>query len=233
MNTPKELEKVKELTKSKKAKIASSAVALTTSASLLLGGLFTSPADLMQDTKDINVPPPVVEIYAPDPGDDGGGGGDDDGSYTDEDKKRGGIRDSIRNRILRMPAAVRACIGVPLWALGWLLITGLSALWGTVLSPIFSSILGWALTAGLILLVACVAIKCAHPDVPFKKIAKKVFSKKPILITVLSVAALAALDNILPGVWLGYEKCRDTIMFLASSAVLGVVGGPLVAGTSE
>ena len=210
----------------KKGKLIASAVAVSASLSLIFGGLFNSPSELMKNTPDPAMPPPAIDLYAPDLGDDGGPGDDDD-AYSEE-KKRGGIKDSIRNRILRMPAAVRACIGIPLWGLGWLLITGLTALWGAVLSPVLSTVLGWICIAALILGVAVVALKCAFPDVPIKEIAKKVFSKKTISYTVLGVALAAGLDALMPDIWIGYTRFRDILRFLACSAVLGVVSGPLI-----
>ena len=207
-------------------RIISSAVDATVSISLALGGLFSSPSDLLKNPPVSSMPPPAVDMYVPDLGDDGDPGDDDD-AYSEE-KKRGGIRDSLRNLILRMPKAVRACCVLPFWALGWLLITGLAALWGAVLSPIFSTVLGWILTAALVLAGVCLAVKCVFPNIPVKEIIKKVCNRKTITFTLLGVAVVAGLDAFMPDLWPGYLRMRDLFRFTGCTILLGCVSLPLI-----
>ena len=223
-------EDTEELSQSRKLRqkkrIISSAVAAAVSLSLVMGGLFNSPSDLLKNPPVSSMPPPAIDMYIPDPGDDGDPGDDDD-AYSDE-KRRGGIKDSLRNLILRMPRAVRACCVLPFWALGWLLITVLTALWGAVLSPVFSTVLGWICTAALLLAGVCLAIKCVFPDMPVKEIIKKVCNRKTISLTVLGVALVAGLDALLPDIWPAYIRMRDIFRFIGCTALLGCISLPFI-----
>ena len=92
--------------KEKKAKIAASAVAAATGVSILVGGLFQSPADLARDDRAKTISPPAYEYVMPVlPDDDGGDGGGDDGEeeVLSEEKRRGGWKAALREQILRLP----------------------------------------------------------------------------------------------------------------------------------
>lgn len=210
-----------------KKNLVQSGIALTAAAGVLIGGLFHSPADLLHDPAepfDRNIAPAAIELVLteeeedPDPDTDGSG---DDPEEEEEEKKRS-IKDALREMILRVPAGIRGVVFLPLWVIGWLLINGVTALWGAVLSPVMSTVLGWVCIAGVILLCLAGVIKTAFPNIPLKKI----LSKKTIIGVLAGVVLCAAADLILPMVWGGYERLQSIARFAGASAVLGGVSIP-------
>ena len=214
--------------KEKKAKIAASAVAAATGVSILVGGLFQSPADLARDDRAKTISPPAYEYVMPVlPDDDGGDGGGDDGEeeVLSEEKRRGGWKAALREQILRLPWGVRAFIGVPLWAVGFILLTGLSALWSAVLSPVMGTVVGWACTAAVILAIVFCSVKAAFPDLPVKKI----LNRKTVPTVIIGVAAAAAADALLPLALEHYDEIRNAFRVAATSLLaIGVTVPQLI-----
>lgn len=195
------------------------AVALTAAISVLLGGLFNSPADLTQDPAAVDrafTPPASVNFVMPDDG----GGDDEDGILPDESedeekKKSGGLRDSLRRLILRIPAGVRAVFLVPLWAIGWGLISGFGAMWSAFLSPLLGSIATWLAAAAVILLVIAAGVKAMFPEIPLKKI----LSRKTVIGVCSSVLLLALADAVLPFFVPEYAAVRSWIRFAGLTVI--------------
>lgn len=213
-------------TGSVKKDIARKAVAVAASASVLIGGLFNSPADIMQDPSEIDraFPPPAAVQMTIDSIDD-----DDDGSLptgdeeeTEDEEKKRGAKDSLRRFVLRIPAPVRAVVLVPMWCVGWVLITGLTALWNAVLSPVMSTVVGWLCVAAVIALIVLAAVKTVFPELPVKKI----LNKKTLIVIAAGVALTACADAVLPLFSEGYAKFRGIARFLASTAVLSCAAVP-------
>lgn len=172
-------------------KVASKAVAVAAAAGMLVSSAFSSPADLLQDDDDAALTPPaaVVEYVSSDTGPD-----DDDASATEEEsEEKLSLRGKIRRRILRMPQAVRAIIGVPLWGIGWGITSLLSLLWSAVLSPVFAVVLKWVVAAALLLLVVALTLKAVFPDIPLKKL----INKKNFLTVFIGMGVLGGLDTVL------------------------------------
>lgn len=195
------------------------AVALTAAISVLLGGLFNSPADLLQDPAAVDrafTPPASVNLVLPD--DDGGD--DDEGLLQDETedeekKKSGGLRDSLRRLILKIPAGVRAVFLVPLWAVGWGLIAGFEAMWSAFLSPLLGSVATWLIAAAVILGGIAAGVKAMFPEIPLKKI----LNKKTVLGVCASVLLLALADAVLPLCVPEYAAVRAWVRFAGLTAV--------------
>lgn len=201
----------------KKKKAAGIAVAFATGISLVIGGLFQSPADLAQDpTKAIS--PPAYELVLPDLPDNTGNGGDDgEDDAVPEEKKRGGLRSALRERILRLPWGVRAFAGVPVWAFGFILLTGLSALWSAVLSPVMGTIIGWICVAAVILAIIFCTVKAAFPNIPVRKI----LNRKTIPAVVFGVALISVADSVIPLISSDPERIRN-IFRICSTGLLTV-----------
>ena len=194
---------------------AASAVAAVTAASLVVGGSFASPDELLQ-----NEPQAVVQtldLGASQTDDDGGADPTEENEEEAEEKK-GGVRDSLRRMILRMPLSVRALVGLPLWALGTLLWAGLSALWTGVLSPAASALLGWLGVALLALAVFTLGVKAVFPDLPLRKI----LTRRNVGIILLLTLLCGMLDSVLPFFWDGYSRF-ESVLRLAGSFVCSFV----------
>ena len=143
-------------------------VASVASASILVGGIFTSPSDLMN--ADGSTPTAVIEMTAADEAIAEDNGGDAEAVI---DERRKGLRARMRLWIMQLPPWLRAMVGVPLWGLGWLLISTVSALWAGVLSPVAGGILKFLCIAGLCTAVLCAVLKAAFPNLPLKEILNK------------------------------------------------------------
>ncbi|MDO5445402.1 MAG: hypothetical protein Q4F31_07270 [Eubacteriales bacterium] len=196
---------------------------------------------------DRTAPPPAIEMMAEEPEEDTGSGGTgelpSEGSPEEEEKNSSGGGGSgsgssgagegpeavsgsvaqtgniLRNAIMKLPKWVRSLVGVPLWCVGWLLISSASALWSAVLSPVLGAVSGWILTAALILITAAVAVKAAFPDLPLKKI----LNKRTLLGTLIGVTILALFNAVLPFFSESYERIATLVKILGSTAVLAVV----------
>lgn len=174
-------------------KAASKAVAVAAAAGMLVSSAFSSPADLLQDDDDAALAPPpaIVEYVTADTGPDGD---DDDASQPDEEtEEKISFRGRVRRRILRMPLAVRAIIGVPLWGIGWGITSLLSLIWTGLLSPVFATVLKWIVAAALLFLAVILTVKAVFPDIPLKKL----LNKRNFLTVFIGMGVLAAADTVL------------------------------------
>lgn len=210
--------------KAKKA-AAKTAVTLTASAGILLGGLFPAPSDLLHGDSalsDALAPASVIEMQVNDTMDDLDPDTDSDETCETEEKKRGSWKAALRAWILHLPFAVRVGICLPLWCIGWVLLTLLSSLWSVVLSPLISTALGWIAMAAMILLCCLGIVKTAFPQLPVRKI----LNRKTICFALLGVVVCAGADLVLSDTWSGYETIRSYLRFAGSAAVLAGVSLP-------
>lgn len=210
-----------------KKRFVRAGIAFAATAGVLIGGLFHSPADVVSDPMnalDRMAAPPAIELVVPnteeDPFPDLGGGSDEP---VNEEKKRS-LRDKFRKAFLRLPKGVRATVGIPLWALGWVIITAVTALWSAVFSPVLSAIGGWLLTGVFILLCTLCAVKAAHPELPIKKI----LNKKTISGVFIAILLCAGADAVLPLFWTGYEKVSTILRCSAATAILCITVLPKI-----
>ena len=183
----------------KKKAAAAAAVTVAAAAGMVTGTVFDSPADLMGE------PAAIVSVQTDE---------DDGGTATEERQKGPAAR--IREWVLGLPAAVRMLVGVPLWVLGWVLLTGFSTLWANALTPLLSRVLGW-LCLGLILtaVFAC-SVKAAFPDAPLRKILRP----RNVLFLLGMTAVLAVADLALPTVWQGYDVYSRTVWRVGATCLL-------------
>lgn len=206
----------KELNKTKK-RAAATAAAVIAAAGTVIGGSFDSPADLLDDDEDMLSASPIIE-YTMD--DDGAANDGDDAEEADERSRRGRVRRFVKS----MPVGVRAVVGVPLWCVGWLIITLVSALWGAVLSPVLGTVLKWVLTAGIMLAVLLVMLKIVFPDMPIKKI----FNKKSILTALIGIAVIGGLDAALRFFLPEQRTAAELLRFFGTMAVFTLSAIPLL-----
>lgn len=191
---------------SAKKKAAVSAVAAVTAASVLVGGAFTSPADVLDDGLDAHVLTVDMDM-------DGQlDAGDDSGSSDGEEEQDKKLTGSVRRLINQAPAPLRACVALPLWLVGTLLIELGATVWGTLLSPVAAAVLGWLAIAVLALLVFLLAAKTIAPDLPVKKI----LNKRTVPGIVLLCLCFGALDCVLPLFVEGYDRFSQLVKAIGS-----------------
>ncbi len=135
------------------------------------------------------------------------------------DEKKKGFRNFLRQQILKLPLAVRALVGVPLWGIGWALCGAASALWSHVLSPVAGAAAGWVLLGVLLLAAGVLAIKAMFPDVPLRKI----LIKENIGLVAIGTAVLAALCAALPLFWENFPRYEGLIKFAGGLLILAVL----------
>lgn len=224
-------------------KIGAGAVALVTSASMLVGGIFNSPA-LLPDDED---PMPQIAYTESDEddleGSDDGGNGKDGAEKPEaqqeeqaeegpapaavaaEPEQAPNVWDDVRRKLQRLPLRVRL-LAIPVAALlCWLVVSGVTALLGPVLGPIVGGVLSWAL--GLAALLGCftAAVKTVFPDLPLKKI----LNKRSISGVLIGGAVLAAADIVVPLFWAEYTRVEALVRALGILAVMGTATGVFTA----
>ena len=198
-----------------KKRAAAGAAAALASASLVVGGLFQSPADLLDEPADSYI---ASTIDLPD--DDIDSGEDD----TLPDEKKRSLASRLRARILALPLAVRAVVFLPLWVIGSALIGIGSALWGGVLSPAVSAALRWVCIAAVMLLALCAGIKTLFPSVPIRRI----LSRRTVTTAVIGMLIVGALEIILGVLLPDRENLVRLITLLSSTCVMLAAGIPIL-----
>ena len=198
-----------------KRRLTAGAVALVTSASVLLGGIFHSPA-LMPEELDLT---PQVAYAESDEDDlDGSGDGGNDGGVRRPGPRAGTPSPPLRRRgklalkLLAIPLCAAVC---------WFALSGASALFAGVLGTVAAKLLAWALTAAALLLGAAAAIKAVFPDLPLKKI----FNRRSISGVLIGGAALAAVDLLVPLFWAEYSRVEALVRAVGILAVIGTAAG--------
>jgi len=183
----------------KKEKAAAAVVAVAAAAGMVTGTVIESPVELVEDVL------PITDVQRAD---------EDDAAVQEERQK--GPAAKIRLWILGLPAAVRMLVGVPLWLLGWVLLTGLSTLWMGVTAPVLSKILGWLCLAVIVLTVFAASVKSAFPQLRLKQI----FRLKNLVFLLGVTAVLAMADMALPTVWQGYDQISQTVWRVGATCLL-------------
>ena len=215
-----------EKKKDYKKKAIKAGVAVVTSASVLVGGLFSSPDALLAQEQNLN----PVAITQNDNDNDLDGSGDDGSSSEDEeeDEESGGesvgLRAVLRQRILQLPLAVRVFVLVPLWAIGWAIWTVAGGLWTMLLGPIAGKAVSWLFLLAALLGAAALGLKTVFPDLPLKKL----FNKKSLLGLILAGLGLGVADLTVPMFWDGYEALAHVLRASGMALILGTVAFALV-----
>ena len=201
-----------------KNKGTAATAATIAAAGVLIGGSFDAPQDILKNDDAALAPPPIMEVMhtqeaEPEPVDDDP---DSDDAADEDEQKRKGLRARVRSIILRMPLGVRACVVVPLWCVGWVLLTLGSALWSGVLSPAGSAILRWVVLALMILAALTITVKSVFPKTPLKKILNR-----HTLLWVLGGSTLFCVADVLVShFYPDMPRLYDIARIAASSALL-------------
>ena len=204
--------------KSTKQAAATTVIALLTTASVVTGSLFETPAALLPEDG-----APAV-VYNMNSGLDGAE--DDAGMNEDESEeksRRGGIRAVLRQRILQLPLAVRLLVILPLWALGSIILAAAGAVW-TLLSPVLGKVTGFALMLALLVGAFVLAAKAVFPDLPVKKL----LSRRNLAALLLGAAGLCAADAVLGAAWADYESVKNIVLSVGFFLALSCAAVPFV-----
>lgn len=221
--------------KDKRRRAAAGAVALFTSASMLVGGIFNPPAAPL-DEEDFQ---PQV-IYSEDDEDDltGGGDGGDGGSgesdgsesaqaelepeFADDEQRR--RRGGLWQQVAALPFGLRLLALLPLAALCWGVWSLGGVLLGLFLSPVAAKALSFVLLLAVLLGGYALAGKLLFPGQPLKKI----LNKRSLTGLAIGALVLAAADLVLPFVWVEYSRVASAARALGVLVLLG--GGVLGLG---
>ena len=182
--------------KKKAAVVVATTVA---AAGMATGALFDTPADLMGTPE----PDAVVETLA-----------DEDGESVTEERKTPASR--LRNWMLSLPEAVRMLVCVPLWCIGWVLLSAMSVLWGGA-APILNRLVSWLCLSLVLLAVFAVGVKAALPNVPLRTILRP----RNLLLILLATLLLGLADLALPSVWNGYDAATQLVWRIGATCLLG------------
>ena len=209
-----------------KKKAIKAGVAVVASASVLVGGLFSSPDALLAPEQDLN----PVPISQNDNDNDQDGDEEDEESQEEEEEIESeaiGLLARLRLKLLQLPLAVRVFVLVPLWAIGWAIWTVAGGLWTMLLGPIAGKAVSWLFLLAALLGAVALGLKTVFPDLPLKKIV----NKKSILGLVLGGFALGVADLTAPMFWDGYEALAHVLKATGMAAVLGSVSFALIKRT--
>ena len=179
--------------------------------SLLVGSVFSKPAEVMERANpDEGRPAVIVEIQAT-----------DDSEVTAEeeeaDEKKRGLKDMICRFIQGLPTWAKITIIMPLWVIGYGLIALFTALFEPVSAPVLTIILKWPLVAGLLAGAFFLIKRAVAPDTPLKEI----FSKRNIVLIVIAAAALGTGDYFAKMYFENYVFWRNLGCAAAGLLILG------------
>ena len=192
-------------------KIGLGLIAGLTSLSVLIGSVFDSSKDLLDDVQ-IN-PESVTETLI------------DLSENTVETKGiRQKIREKIRNLIYKIPVRIRIFVFFPLWLLGNLILAGSELLYKTLLAPAGSLIFGFIFQTLLLLGIIGVCIKIMFPDLPWSKI----FSKKLVLLVIAGSVFISAFDFLMPMIWKKYALYRRLSKAICGLIVIAIILRPFI-----
>ena len=183
-----------------KKKVKNTVIATTTAASVVVGGLYSNPSEI------INPKPVVMQL---------------DENFDEQIEVREKTpSDKIKDIISGMPLAVRVGVGIPLWIVGWIIIT----LIRQAVIPNIQIILVCVLI-GLLFAGTAVAIgKMINPDVSWKRF----LNKKTLIMICLTVLLAGALYYFIPKVMPENVQYLHQIVIAMCSISLACVSAQLI-----
>ncbi len=203
----------KEKTGKVKKRIARSAVALTTAASLITAGLFHTPAEIVKE-EDVFVPSAIVETMDREPVPN-----EPEDMPEEEEARKKNLKDRFREALLRIPRIVRILLLLPLWCIGTALLAVLTPLFQTVLPPLLNILLKWLIIAAVLLGLVTAAMKLVFPDLPLKKI----LSKRNVVLVVVCSAVVGMAGWVLEDLYPETKLLVPAVYAGAAALFTGVV----------
>ncbi len=192
-------------------KIALGIAAGVASLSVLVGSVFDSSMDLLEETS--QDPKAVTETVK---------------DLSKDSLQKKGLeqkaRAYVRNVIYKIPVKVRAVLFLPLWLLGNMVLIAAEVLYKTLLAPIGSLILGFALQTLLLLGIVGICIKILFPDLPWSKI----FNKKLILLVIAGSVFMSVCDFVMPMIWEKYTMYRRFSKLIIGLIIILIILRPFI-----
>lgn len=190
--------------KSGSKKRIAGAVAATLAAGMLTSGAIDSPGELFPS----ELPPEHVESVSlsdlPDRG---------MCYYAEIPPSPAALR---RERLLKLPLWVRACVLLPLWCVGEACFALLSGVWGFLGSAPGRCLLGLVLRFGLLLCIFALVYKLVFPDTPIKELLRG----KSLRWLIICAAALTLADLLLSVFLDGYREIRAAVLLLCGGLAI-------------
>lgn len=194
----------------KRKQIEKGIVAGLTSASVLLGGTFDSPQDLINNDK--YKPEAVIEKVLNE---------DED---KQEAKQKNNLKEKFRNLVYKVPVKIRTYLFVPLWFLGTFLISLTDLLVKVVLAPASHIIINFILHVLIILGIVVICIKVLFPDLPLSKI----LNKRTLIMVIIGSMLLSLCDIFMPMVWDKYKLYRNISKLVLGLVVILIILKPFI-----
>lgn len=182
----------------KRQRAATVAMAAVAAAGMVTGSVVDSPAELLQDTEAIT----------------------EDADTQNAETRRSTPVARVRRWLLSLPEAIRILVAIPLWGIGWVLQSALTALLSASV-PLVQHLVGWLCLALILLVVHTVSVKAAFPKVSLRRILRP----GTILFLFSMTAVLALADLALPSVWAGYDRISQAVWRIGSLCLLGCTCG--------
>ncbi len=196
---------MKKKTSKTAKRAAAGAAGAVAAASLLVNAAVTDPATLLRPSEGSETDPSHVCVVD----------GTEHRSYileTDSYEPYT-LRERICLRIQSWPLPVRALVLLPLWGIGELLITLLTALWN---SPVGQVLLHFLLEAALLIGLFALVWKLLFPHVPVRKL----FSRKKLPWLIGGALLITAADALLGYYWEPWKVWRIVLLVIVGFAVL-------------
>lgn len=197
-----------------KRQATAAAVATVASASVMVGGIL--PDDGVFDDGAEDFPTPIVETVPL-----RGAGGDapetETAAGSEEEKKKA---QRAAAWFARLPFGARVLVAAGIGGAAWLTASGASALLAAALPAAAAAVLGWGLTVLALAAGLAAFVKAFFPEKKLRDIVKKK-NLWWLLGGAAALAALAALDEVLPLVWAGYSTAAAFVKLAGGAAILG------------
>ena len=202
--------------KTLKGKIIAAATAISLFTGVTVSSTFDSASDIMMS--DIKEPTPIVEVVdlkkaeAPPVVE----------KIAEEEEKRLTLKQRLAQKIMALPAGVRAVVVVPLYALGALVSRTAGAAFSAVLSPVLGAVHNWVIMAVVIMAIVTIGAKAMFPDIPLKEILRP----RNFLYVLLGVAVIFLINKAAPLIGSDFQKWTQAVTFALGLVLVIIVTVP-------
>ena len=197
--------------KGNRKKVALGIAAGLTSLSVLLGSVFDSSKDILED-----IPYDSGKVM------------ETVNDLSKDSLKKSSLKQRakayIRNVVYKIPVKIRAVLFIPLWLLGNMTLLAAELLYRTLLAPIGRLILGFILQTLLLFGIIGICIKLMFPDLPWSKI----FNRKLILLVFAGSVFMSACDFVMPMIWDKYVLYRRLSRLIIGLLVILIILRPFI-----
>ncbi len=177
--------------------------------SIALGSLASTPDELFSGVSQTTQ---IVAAQAA--GEDRAAGGSTAANPAQHER----LRDRLRRLFFAQPSVVRGVVLLPFWAVGKVILSLLSLLF-TAMNPFLQVLLGVLLNAALLFGLFAIVLKLLFPNLRLRDL----FTKRNILILLISSVLLAVTDAVLRAYWADYRPISVAIKLGVGLLVLALL----------